>query len=1225
MEGREGRLEEHLQVERHLSELSRVECMESYSLGEIIGRGGSAVVHKAWQRKTGGFVAIKKLEMKDGLEAIATEIELLSKLDHQNIVKYVEAVEDGAGHLCIVLEYMENGSLSSVVKHFGTCSEPVCGMYVRQVLSGLDYLHTQGVLHRDIKGANILTTKEGVAKLADFGLAARAAALGDAGVQDEVLGSPYWMAPEIIEMSRPSAACDIWSLGCTVIELTNGKPPYFDLAPMSALFRVVQDEMPLPGGISEALRDFLLQCFNKEPGLRAGARTLLSHAWLARASALGPHPTEHVLELPKPRDSLTWHRTPPTVSLRSLTSGALGGDDGDGVDLDAFLEEKPRRTDDDETNLLLLKLAADDGQDDDELLAPVKLPPKRLSTFREDEDQADEDGLEFDAGIKLIVPTPTRINSSLSATSVKTSEDDDESSDDDLSSDDDTALKVDDPFASGLFDDDKDFMHDDARERETRRLDEIETLLARLPLGGDDSRKTDARIGKTEAACAALRRLIDPQVGPETDDAQRLVLSERALSSLLETVDDAAERRCLPATVAVLRVVNSVCRRGDLDLLVALGLVPVLARLATDLLTSPPEKTASTSLAQLAAAVEHVCAKGSDDALRLFIGAGGLGLLVNLLLPVDLSNDDDDDDACVDAHRWTAAKLAIDALVCVLGRDTTSRAQQRTANAAAADAAAAGKSSPWSVPSPSSSSSQARPTRNAICLILARLEAPPRLAAGLAAAVHLEDAARRAAGTAGDDAAARRRLAAASALAERSASALIAFCEADAHVRDRVARPSTIKVVLAVLKDAPERIALMMREDGLHAEADRHARLAVALVKALKALCMASADALDRLAAAGAIEVVVGVLAAAQRRSVHDDDDCWDDLVDTPERPPRNSSSASTPPRRKLLEARDFPRRDELEDQLVPCLYYLCRIDRARLARAAAAGAARRLAACVVRRRHLKQFALAVLCDLCHAASADCAAADAVVTSTASAPSLGSPPSYHDDVRDHGDTTIAAELWRAGGVRLFARLLAENYWGVRALAALAAWLSRDATRRVEEELATRTCAERVVSLLRAADRAEFEHALPPLRDALERSPLFALALLRVGAEDDVPDGRRRERHVFATLVGRRLRRHTSAIVRKALLEILRAALKAASRPRTLLAEADLNPILEKLARDTSQVLVRDLALSITSVRYADDDYDVECRERKHDGAIERPVWPPPSSPLEDDSALLPRA
>lgn len=1215
--------------------------MDSYSLGEIIGRGGSAVVHKAWQRKTGGFVAIKKLQMKDGLEAIATEIELLSKLDHQNIVKYVEAVEDGAGHLCIVLEYMENGSLSSVVKHFGTCSEPVCGMYVRQVLSGLDYLHTQGVLHRDIKGANILTTKEGVAKLADFGLAARAAALGDAGVQDEVLGSPYWMAPEIIEMSRPSAACDIWSLGCTVIELTNGKPPYFDLAPMSALFRVVQDEMPLPGGISEALRDFLLQCFNKESGLRAGARTLLSHAWLARASALGPHPTEQVLELPKPRDSLTWHRTPPTVSLRSLTSGALGGDDGDGVDLDAFLEEKPRlrADDDDETSLLLLKLAAGDGEDDDELLsAPVKLPPKRLSTFREDEDEADEDGLDFDdLGVKLVVPTPTRIHSSLSATSAKTSDDDDESSDDDLSSDDDTALKVDDPFASGLFDDDKDFMHDDARERETRRLDEIETLLARLPLGSDDSRKSDARIGKTEAACAALRRLIDPQVGPESDDAQRLVLSERALSSLLEAVDDAAERCCLPATVAVLRVVNSVCRRGDLDLLVALGLVPVLARLATNLLTSPPEKTASTALAQLAATVEHVCAKGSDDAVRLFIGAGGLGLLVDLLLPVGLSGDDDDEDACVDAHRWSAAKLAIDALVCVLGRDTTSRAQQRSANAnAAADATVVAKSSPWGVPSPSSSSSQARPTRNAVCLILARLEAPPRLAAGLAAAVHLEDAARRAAGTAGDDAAAKRRLAAASALAERSASALIAFCEADAHVRDRVARPCTTRVVLAVLNDAPERIALMMREDGLHAEADRHARLAVALVKALKALCMASADALDRLAAAGAIEVVVGVLAAAQRRSVHDDDDCWDDLVDTPERPPRNSSSSSTPPRRKLLEGRDFPRRDELEDQLVPCLYYLCRIDRARLARAAAAGAARRLAACVVRRRHLKQFALAVLCDLCHAASADCAAADGVLTSTASAPSLvipspalgprqripsapapGSPPSYHDDVRDHGDTTIAAELWRAGGVRLFARLLAEKYWGVRALAALAAWLSRDATRRVEEELATRTCAERVATLLRAADRAEFEHALPPLRDALERSPLFALALLRVGADADVPDGRRRERHVFAALVGRRLRRHTSAIVRKALLEILRAALKAASRPRTLLAEADLNPILEKLSRDTSQVLVRDLALSITSARYADDDED-ECRERKHDAALERPVWPPPSVPLESD-------
>lgn len=139
-----------------------------YALGAVIGRGSSAVVYQAWQRETGAFVAIKRFE-RGGSRAVMAEIELLSKLDHPNIVKYLGAI-DGVG-LHVILEYMENGSLASVRKRFGDFPELVCGSYVRQVLFGLQYLHTQGVLHRDIKGANILTTKNGVAKVADFGVA----------------------------------------------------------------------------------------------------------------------------------------------------------------------------------------------------------------------------------------------------------------------------------------------------------------------------------------------------------------------------------------------------------------------------------------------------------------------------------------------------------------------------------------------------------------------------------------------------------------------------------------------------------------------------------------------------------------------------------------------------------------------------------------------------------------------------------------------------------------------------------------------------------------------------------------------------------------------------------------------------------------------------------------------------------------------------------------------
>ena len=116
-----------------------------------------------------------------------------------------------------------------------------------QVLNGLLYLHEQGVIHRDIKGANILTTKQGLVKLADFGVATRTSTLHESSV----VGTPYWMAPEVIELSGATTAADIWSLGCTVIELLDGKPPYHKLQPMHALFRIVNDDHPpLPEGAS---------------------------------------------------------------------------------------------------------------------------------------------------------------------------------------------------------------------------------------------------------------------------------------------------------------------------------------------------------------------------------------------------------------------------------------------------------------------------------------------------------------------------------------------------------------------------------------------------------------------------------------------------------------------------------------------------------------------------------------------------------------------------------------------------------------------------------------------------------------------------------------------------------------------------------------------------------------------------------------------------------------
>ncbi|KAI0537174.1 hypothetical protein GGR58DRAFT_360533 [Xylaria digitata] len=256
--------------------------LKDYRLGECIGKGAFGAVYKAFNWGTGEAVAVKQIKLvnlpKSELRMIEAEIDLLKNLHHDNIVKYIGFVKS-ADCLNIILEYCENGSLHSICKAYGKFPENLVGVYMTQVLQGLQYLHDQGVIHRDIKGANILTTKDGKVKLADFGVSTSTLAGPDKEAQ--VVGTPYWMAPEIIELSGATPASDIWSLGCTVIELLSGRPPYHHLQAMPALFAIVNDDHPpLPEGVSSAARDFLMQCFQKDPNLRVSARKLLKHNWI---------------------------------------------------------------------------------------------------------------------------------------------------------------------------------------------------------------------------------------------------------------------------------------------------------------------------------------------------------------------------------------------------------------------------------------------------------------------------------------------------------------------------------------------------------------------------------------------------------------------------------------------------------------------------------------------------------------------------------------------------------------------------------------------------------------------------------------------------------------------------------------------------------------------------------------------------------------------------------
>lgn len=261
---------------------------DRFTLGEELGRGAYGQVYKGLDTVTGETVAIKQISLsgvsQENLQSVMGEIDLLKTLNHKNIVKYIGSFKTRT-HLYIILEYMESGALSSIIKpnKFDVFPEALAAVYIAQVLQGLAYLHEQGVVHRDIKGANILTTKDGLVKLADFGVAAKLGELEEHRneLQQHVVGTPYWMAPEVIEMTQVTAASDIWSVGCLIIELLTGYPPYFDLQPMSALFRIVQDEHPpLPEVVSPAMEDFLLKCFNKDPVLRPNAITLLQHEWV---------------------------------------------------------------------------------------------------------------------------------------------------------------------------------------------------------------------------------------------------------------------------------------------------------------------------------------------------------------------------------------------------------------------------------------------------------------------------------------------------------------------------------------------------------------------------------------------------------------------------------------------------------------------------------------------------------------------------------------------------------------------------------------------------------------------------------------------------------------------------------------------------------------------------------------------------------------------------------
>jgi hypothetical protein len=253
-----------------------------YTIIDEIGKGRFAVVYRAKHQENGKIVAIKESNLNPAdihlLPTIQREAGLLQSLDHPNIVKIFEVVNTKK-KVYVILEYVNQGDLFKQMKQNGVFKEPVVSQYIQQVLCGLQYLHSKNIIHRDIKSANLLIDSNGTIKLADFGTAR----LVDSTQKNmTVIGTPFWMAPEIIDLEACSVSADIWSLGCTCIELLTGQPPYFELPTMTALYKICEDEHPpIPQGISKELEDFLVRgVFVKDPVKRWNAEQLLQHPWI---------------------------------------------------------------------------------------------------------------------------------------------------------------------------------------------------------------------------------------------------------------------------------------------------------------------------------------------------------------------------------------------------------------------------------------------------------------------------------------------------------------------------------------------------------------------------------------------------------------------------------------------------------------------------------------------------------------------------------------------------------------------------------------------------------------------------------------------------------------------------------------------------------------------------------------------------------------------------------
>lgn len=313
----------------------RVLSVDQFVLEEELGSGSFGTVYRARDLVLDRTCAVKKIDMdetSDDIEEIQREITILAECHDDRITRYYGSFVNGY-KLWIIMEFLGGGSCLELLRISHGLSEPAIAWILTELLHGLDYLHTNGKIHRDIKAANILVAEDGAVKIADFGVAAKLSS--NLSRRNTFVGTPFWMAPEVIGQEDYTYSADIWSVGITAMELANGEPPLSHLSPMKVIFFIARNPPPMLSSVfSREFRDFVGQCLRKSPGERSSIASLLQHKFLAKASK------KELLRFVKDRQAL---RVPkPALPIPATVSDYVNmtsTDDDDDWDFDTVKPE----------------------------------------------------------------------------------------------------------------------------------------------------------------------------------------------------------------------------------------------------------------------------------------------------------------------------------------------------------------------------------------------------------------------------------------------------------------------------------------------------------------------------------------------------------------------------------------------------------------------------------------------------------------------------------------------------------------------------------------------------------------------------------------------------------------------------------------------------------------------------------------------------------------------